>query len=42
VKFKDVILVDCDDFKRAVSILEDAGIEVCAPAARLAFFEEAS
>ena len=28
MKNVDIILVDADDFKKAVAILEDAGIEV--------------
>ena len=40
MKFKDVILVNCDDFKKAVAILEAAEIEVCSTASRLAFYEE--
>jgi len=34
VKYKDIILVDINDFKRAVAVLEDAGIEVSIPTAR--------
>lgn len=39
MKFKDVILVNCEDFKKAVAILEAAEMEVCAPSARRAYFE---
>lgn len=28
MKYKDIILVDADDFKKAVEVLEEAGIEV--------------
>lgn len=39
MKFKDIILVDCAHFKKAVELLEEAGIEVAVPAARRAYFE---
>lgn len=40
MKYFDILIVKEEDYKRAVKVLEEAGIEVTVPVSRKAYFTE--
>jgi len=38
MKYIDIIVIDHEDYSRAVALLEEAGIEVSLPVARKAYY----